>query len=128
MADWPVHIPGPSKTFSIVLGSGTVTRKAQSGRTDRCCWGSGFPDTITAQIRVPNEDVADFQDFFKVQLNWGINWFTAYWLPLFGYSTHVAKFAKFPKRKGVGPLYCDYSVVFHVILASQAPADTAWPW
>lgn len=127
MAAWPSHLPGPSKAFSIAPGTGTVPRKTQSGRTDRRCWGSGFPDTITSQVRIPNEYVEDFQTFFKVALNMGVNWFTASWLPLFGYDSHVAKFIKFPKRKGVGPLYCDYSVSLLVIPASQAPADTTWP-
>lgn len=127
MASWPSHIPGPSKAFSITLGTGTVSRKTQSGRTDRRCWGSGFADTISSQVRVPNEHVSDFKEFFEVTLNMGVNWFTADWLPLFGYDNHVAKFGKFPKKKGVGPLYCDYSVTFFILPASQAPADTTWP-
>ena len=127
MAEWPAHLPAPSKAFSITLGTGTVTRKAQSGRTERRCWGSGFPDTITSQVRIPQEQTADFQSFFKVSLNMGFNWFTAYWLPRFGYIDHVAKFGAFPKRKGVGPLYCDYSVTFFIIPSEQCPPDTSWP-
>lgn len=127
MAEWPAHLPAPSKAFTITLGTGTVTRKTQSGRTGRACWGSGFPDTITSQVRIMKEHRADFRTFFEVTLNLGLNWFTAYWLPEFGYIDHVAKFGEYPKRKGVGPFYNDYSVKFFVIPSVLCPEDTTWP-
>ncbi|AGW13809.1 LamG-like jellyroll fold domain-containing protein [Megalodesulfovibrio gigas] len=124
---WPQGLPGPQRQISRQLGSNLLSRELQSGRHEVRRFGRGAPHVLRAQLRLLHAQVPAFLQFYERDCNLGLNWFAADWLPLLGYAAHVARFAGYPQRKGVGTLYSDFSVALHVKRADSVGVDTVWP-
>ncbi|WP_320055752.1 hypothetical protein [Desulfuromonas thiophila] len=127
MAAWPSNLPGPQRTISVRPGSNLTRQTWQSGRAEVRRFGAGTPDQVTVQFRLFNEDCAAFQYFCDRTANHGVNWFSAPWLAAMGYPSHRARILGYPKRKGRGVRYSDYSVTLLIQDAASAPEDTFWP-
>lgn len=127
MAAWPENLPGPLRAISIRPGDNTLRQQWQSGRADVRRFGAGAPDQVSVQFRLFNEDCAAFEYWFNRDANLGVNWFTAPWLAGMGYDSHKARILGYPKRKGKGVRYSDYSVALLIQAASACPDDTLWP-
>ena len=139
MATWPTILPAPIKEgISIALGDNALSRTSQSGRVCRVRYGSGAPDKVTGTLRLlrkhpSGQDLVEvFNQFYRVALNMGVNYFDAWWLEeKLGYTAHKAKFSAYPQfQVNAAGIYEDVGVTLLIRKASSCPdvlTEYVWP-
>lgn len=127
MADWPLTVPGPQVGWETSVGNNVLIRKLQSGRVGMTRYGSGAADQCSCTFRFTTEQKELFDQFYRQTLNFGVNWFAAWWLNSMGYEQHKAKIAGYVPVSGAPPGRSDYQVVLHIKNESACPPDTTWP-
>lgn len=125
---WPETLPPIERgDLSVTPLSNSVRTKKLSGRTEVRTYGSGAWAKGVGTLRLPNDLVATLQSFYARTCNMGLNWFTADWLSTMGYTSHVARFVNYPRRKGKGVFKSDFSVRLLIAPATAVWDDTEWP-
>lgn len=131
---WPATLPAPQRSGLTIKPNPDVrVREAQSGRKELRRFGAGKPDTLTCTLRLfsrhpqHGDQVAAFKYFWQRDLNFGLNWISADWLPLLGYTSHYCRIVGYSPRRSMGSLYTDHDVKFALQKTTGAWADTTWP-
>ncbi len=128
MAVWPATLPGPQRPgMDLSFGDNTKNRKTQAGRIELTRWGSGAPDQLQCTLRLLKDRVPEFEKFYDVALNYGMNWFSSYWLTRLGYTEHKARILGKPKSSGFDKYYRDYTLIILIKPAAECATDTLWP-
>lgn len=128
MAEWPTSLPAPQKKISITLGDTRIERRLQSGRTEFRRFGDGKPDQAKVLFRLLWAQWETFKEFYRHDLNLGLNWFSASWLATLGYSEHKAKILGYPREVVKQGYYVD--IICILIIQKTAwiiGEDTEWP-
>ncbi|MBM9615303.1 hypothetical protein JWJ90_13545 [Desulfobulbus rhabdoformis] len=131
---WPLTLPAPLRTnLTITPVPDVRARTLQSGRKELRRWGSGGGDTLTCVFRLLHnhlthgDQVASFENLWDRELNFGLNWIDADWLPLLGYNDHYCRITGYSPVQGKGIIYTDYSVTFAIQKSAKTWPDTLWP-
>ena len=129
MATWPTLLPDPMKdSASCVLGSNAIYRKTQSGRREVTRFGSAAPDNWKLLLRLRVDQYEVFNNFYRQDLNLGVNWFSANWISeVLGYTDHLARIVSFPERRVSNLVFTDLNLNVLIKKSSACPADSTWP-
>lgn len=134
MAIWPVSLPPPSKDgLSGTMGTNEKSRKTMSGRTYSVRYGSGSPDRWDVTFRLLKKhplygnQLDIFKTFFNVDLNIGVNWFSAWWIiDIFKYPDHKAKILGYPSETVDTASHKDVSVTLLIKKSSSCTGDVLY--
>ena len=127
MAIWLSTLPAPEKRLAVEPVDTRTIRDLESGRKEIRNFGSDAPDKVTCIFRLQGSLIDSFNHFYDRDLDSGVNWFAADWLPLMGYPDHKARFLGRPEVVGHYPFYSDVSATLLVQRAVYVPDDVFWP-
>lgn len=128
MATWPDTLPAPQGNYSSTEGCNGIMRRGQSGRLEIRRYGSAAPSTGSYRWSFTESQKEIFDRFYRVDLNLGINWFSAPWIALLGYPAHKARIVGYVPYTGQTSGRFDYAMTLLIKKASACPVDDiVWP-